>query len=111
MVTLFMGLLCNNAFAKYDGDEDDSYGIIDAIYPEESRIVIGDRSINFDSRSRFNGEQGETIIDMKVSRIIGSYAKFHVTPTGKESLFLIDLTLISESEFNQSQEQGRDDEY
>lgn len=107
ILALYLSISSSYTFA----DDNMNYGTIDAFYPEELRIVIDDISVYFDSRSNFIGYSGNRLTNLDTTKLKGKLVKFHMVPNGKESLLLLDLTLISESEFNQDKEQDQADEH
>lgn len=85
------------------------YGQIDAIYPEELRIIIEDRSFNYNNQSLFEEGSGNTILNIGRSIRPGLYAKYHTLPTTFSDFLLIDLTIISEKQFNDAQNEPNND--
>jgi len=101
---LFLGLFCNNVYSDNVESENASYGVIDAIYHEESRVIIDDRSFNYNSQSDLRNKRGDTILNISSSLQKGSFVKYHFIPAKKPALFLVDLKIISEQELNESLE-------
>ncbi len=101
---LLLGLFCHNAYSDDVESESDSYGVIDALYPEEYRIIIDDRSFYYNSQSDLRNKRGETILNISSLLQKGIFVKYHFLPAEKPALFLVNLKIISEQELNESLE-------
>jgi len=79
------------------------YGVVDAVYADELRFVINDESITYSSASQIIDKKGKTLLK-KTDSLLGKYVKYHYSPTYNSALFLIDLKVISDLEYNQAME-------
>jgi len=81
----------------------DHYGVVNAIYSDESRIVISDVSLLYKHGSAFFNAQGRRISDIKRALKPGTAVKYHYYQK-PPNLLLKDVKVISMREFNKTQE-------
>ncbi len=86
----------------------DYYGIVNAVYPKESRLVISDMSVIYNHASRFHDTSGNKISNITHALKSGTPIKFHIYQK-PPYLILKDLKIISMQEYKRSQVRGRDD--
>ena len=88
----------------------DFYGIVNVVYPQESRMIISDISLKYTSASLFQNVYGSTIFNPMNELKSGMPVKYHVIHK-KHELILKDLKVISRDEFERSRRLGRDNEH
>lgn len=97
-LTLFAVFFLLPAMASSEEMDESSYGVIDAVYLHESRLVIDDASILYTDQSRFKNSFGRQLSDVgKVKK--RSYVKYSLIEDG-ESLTLRELQIISKQEYD-----------
>jgi hypothetical protein len=79
----------------------DYYGKVNAIYSEESRMVISDISLLIQQGSRFQHANGSRIANIKHTLKPGTPVKYRYY-TKQPNLVLKDLKIISMREFNRA---------
>ena len=95
----------NASFAEENSSYTDHYGIVDAIYIKESRLVISDINILYDHSSGFYGGNDSRIFKLKKRLKPGTPVKYHYYQK-PPNLILKDLKIISKREFKKSQNLG-----
>lgn len=101
LVILFCSMIqADNSPSQTSTADDDFYGQFDAVYPDELRLIINDKSIDYSNISHFLDSRGNTILNINESIQRGSYIKYHISPTSDSDFLLIDLKIISEEEYN-----------
>ena len=105
IILLFFLFVCSRVYAenfpsKDSSAEIDYYGQVDAVYSEELRVIIGDISFNYNTKSLFLDRHGNTLINIDRSIKNGMYVKYHVSPISDSSFVIIDLKVIPENEYN-----------
>ena len=116
VIFLCIVFLCPKIYAENFPSQDtssdtDFYGQVDALYPEDLRIIIGDISFNYNNKSLFFDKRGNTIINISRSIQEGQYIKYHISPTSISSFFIIDLNIISEDEFKNAEAEAKANDY
>jgi len=85
----------------------DHYGIVDAIYLKESRIVISDMNYQYKKRSSsFFNIDGKRFSKLKKVLTIGTPVKFHYNDNRAPVLMIKDLTVIPMREYEKSLPEG-----
>jgi len=74
------------------------YGIIDAIYPDESRVVIGDISIKYDNQSNFKNLFGRVLSGSEKTLKPGTMVRYRIANQGKTPL-IQELEVISKRKY------------
>lgn len=87
---------------------EDYYGIVDAINPKESRMIINDISVVYNHASRFHNTSGRKISNITSALKTGTPIRFHVFQK-PHHLILSDLKIISMQEYKKSRIRDRDD--
>ena len=107
--TLFIVFSCASVLAEGNARSEkksvftDHYGIVNAIYSDESRIVISDVSLLYKHGSAFYNAQGRRISDIKRAFKPGTAVKYHYYQK-PPNLILKDMKVISMREFNKAKE-------
>ena len=100
-LTILLGFICQSAYSN-PRLNDIHYGVVDAVFTDELRFVISDKSITYSSASQILDEKGKTLLK-KTDSLLGKYVKYHYyRPTYDSAPFLIDLKVISDDEYNQA---------
>ncbi len=105
MTALFLVFSCASVLAdsrlrsEKDSAYQDHYGIVNAIYSDESRIVIDDVSLLYKHGSAFINAQGRRFSGIKKAIKPGVAVKYHYYQQSA-NLVLKDIKLISMSELN-----------
>ncbi len=87
-----------------------SYGIINAIYPEESRVVIDDMSIQYDNQSAFKNLFGRTLSGTEKILKAGSMVRYRIGSQGKTQ-FIQELEVISKRKYQYETTKQRADDH
>lgn len=97
-----------SALAADNSVNTETYGIVDAVYPKESRMVIDDTSILYNQNSSFFKANGDSISNIKSALPTGTPIIYQVI---KKPPFLIihGLKIISMREYKNSQEKDEDE--
>ena len=107
--TLFIVFSCASVLAEGNTRSEkksaftDHYGIVNAIYADESRIVISDVSLLYKHSSAFYNAQGRRISNIKRKLKPGTVVKYHYYQK-PPNLILKDVKVISMREFNRAKE-------
>jgi len=86
------------------------YGIVDAIYPEESRVVIDDMSIQYNDQSDFKNLFGRKLSGSEKKLKTGTAVKYQIGNRGKSS-FIEKLEVISKRKYQYETTRQRADNY
>ncbi len=91
-----------NSMAEDSSVNTETYGIVDAVYPEESRIIIDDTSVLYNHESSFFKANGDSFYDKKSALPTGTPVIYQVI---KKPPYLIihGLKIISMQEYKNSQ--------
>lgn len=85
----------------------DHFGIVNAVYLKESRIVVSDIDLHYTHGSGFYKDSGARISNIGKELKPGTPVKFHYYK--KSSVFVLkDLKIISEREYKNSQKMDED---
>ena len=86
------------------------YGIVDAIYPEESRVVIDDMSIQYNDQSDFKNLFGRKLSGSEKKLKTGTAVKYQIGNRGKSS-FIEKLEVISKRKYKYETTRQHADNY
>jgi hypothetical protein len=107
--TLLLALSCASVFAQSNSRSEkksvftDHYGIVNAIYSDESRIVISDVSLLYKHSSAFYNAQGRRVSSIKNILKPGTAVIYHYYQKSP-NLILKDVKVISMREHNKAKE-------
>lgn len=79
----------------------DHFGIVDAVYPDKSRMVVSDRSLNYTHGTSFLNAQGRKVAKIKEVISPGVAVKYHYYQRSSE-LILKDIRVVSMNELNKA---------
>lgn len=96
-------------FSEQSSSYDDHYGIINAIYTEESRLVISDVSLIYDHASGFYKRNGSRIKNFERRLKPGTPVIYHYYQQAP-NLVLKDLKIVSMREYKKSLHVGTDNQ-
>jgi len=111
LFSFMFGMISNTVQADDYQSNTYSFGVINAVYQNELRIVINDSSINFNSVSDLRDQYDETILNISGELKKGVYVKYQTSQTSNSTKFLTNLKVISKYEFDEHQENERKDDH
>lgn len=77
------------------------YGLVDAVYPEKSHVVLGDVGLNYTHGTSFFKSNGKRFSDISNVLVLGTPVKYQYIEQ-PPSLVLRELRVISIQEFERS---------
>ncbi len=102
-----LALADNTASSEKRSSYVDQYGIVNAVYLDESRLVVSDVNLHFTFGSRFYKASGARISNVGNELKPGTPVKYHFYRKSSNRV-LKDLKIISKQEFKKSQRSDDD---
>ncbi len=104
LISLFgsANIMAKDSMSGNSATFSDTYGIIDAVYPEEMRLVINDMSIEYRRDSSFFKANGDDITRIKRTLPKGTPVIYQLAKKSS-FIFLRGLKIISMREYKNSQ--------
>ncbi len=90
--------VADNSSSEESSADEAIYGIVDATYPEESRVVIDDMSIQYNDQSDFKNLFGRTLSGTEKGLKKGVAVRYRLGNQGKTT-FIQELEVISKRKY------------